>query len=89
MVTVTSTTPAACEGVRSVAFVELVTTTLVAFTPPNVTVIPARKFLPMSVTFTSPAVVPVVGLSDTNTGAGCAARYVNARRTWLFGRQGW
>lgn len=60
-VTVTVTAPAACAGVVAVMLVLLTTTTLVAAVPPNVTVAPAAKLVPVIVTAVPPAVDPLVG----------------------------
>jgi hypothetical protein len=59
--TVTVTAPAPCAGVVAVILVLLTTTTLVAAVPPNVTVAPAAKFVPVIVTAVPPAVEPVFG----------------------------
>src|SRR6202030_1480674 len=48
-VTVTVTAPALPAGVLSVIVVPLITTTFVAGAPPNVTVAPAAKFVPLMV----------------------------------------
>ena len=50
MDTDTSTTPAACAGVTTVASVEETTPSPVASCPPNLTCIPARKPEPVRVT---------------------------------------
>jgi hypothetical protein len=60
-VTVTVTAPAACAGVVAVIVVLFTTTTLVAAVPPNVTVAPAAKFVPVIVTAVPPAVDPLFG----------------------------
>jgi hypothetical protein len=60
-VTVTVTPPALPTGVVAVICVPLTTTTLVAALPPNATVAPAAKFVPVIVTDVPPAVVPVFG----------------------------
>ena len=60
-VTVTVTAPALPAGVVAVICVPLTTTTLVAATPPNVTVAPAAKFAPVIVTAVPPAVGPLPG----------------------------
>jgi hypothetical protein len=62
-VTATVTEPAACAGVVAVIVVLFVTTTFVAAVPPNVTVAPAAKFVPVIVTAVPPAVVPLFGLT--------------------------
>ena len=60
-VTVTVTAPALPAGVVAVICVPLTTTTLVAAAPPNVTVAPAAKFVPVIVTAVPPTVVPLLG----------------------------
>jgi hypothetical protein len=60
-VTVTVTAPALPAGVVAVMVVLLTTTTLVAAVPPNVTVAPAAKFVPVIVTAVPPDTVPVIG----------------------------
>jgi hypothetical protein len=67
-VTVTVTAPAACAGVVAVIEVLLTTTTLVAAVPPNVTVAPEAKFVPVIVTAVPPAVDPVFGLTLVTVG---------------------
>jgi hypothetical protein len=61
LVTVTVTAPATCAGVVAVILVLLTTTTFVAAVPPNVTVAPVAKFVPVIVTAVPPAVVPLFG----------------------------
>src|SRR5262249_19806235 len=61
-VTTTVTAPAACAGVVAVIVVLFTTTTLVAAVPPNVTVAPAAKFVPVIVTAVPPAVGPLLGV---------------------------
>jgi hypothetical protein len=60
-VTVTVTTPALPAGVVAVILVLLATTMLVAAVPPNVTVAPEAKLVPVIVTDVPPAVGPVLG----------------------------
>ena len=48
--------------------VPLTTTTFVAAVPPNVTVAPAAKFVPVIVTAVPPAVVPLFGLTLLTVG---------------------
>ena len=60
-VTATVTAPAACAGVVAVMLVPLTTTTFVAAVPPNDTVAPAAKFVPVIVTPVPPAVGPLFG----------------------------
>ena len=62
LVTTTFTAPVAWAPVTAVMVVELTTTTLVAATPPTVTVAPLWKLLPVMVTAVPPAVVPLLGL---------------------------
>jgi hypothetical protein len=69
-VTTTLTPPAACAGVTAVIVVALTTTTLVAAVPPSVTVAPARKFVPVTVTGVPPNVDPDVGETALTVGAG-------------------
>ena len=68
-VTVTVTAPAACAGVVAVIEVLLTTTTLLAAVPPNVTVAPLAKFVPVIVTAVPPAAGPLLG--DTPVTVGC------------------
>jgi len=60
-VTVTVTAPALPAGVAAVMMVVFTTATLVAAVPPNVTVAPAAKFVPVIVTSVPPAVDPLFG----------------------------
>ena len=55
LVTVTVTAPALPAGVVAVMVVLFTTTTFVAAVPPNVTVAPAAKFVPVIVTAVPPA----------------------------------
>src|SRR5437762_8284953 len=57
-------------GVTATIDVELVTLTLVAATPPNVTVALLWKFAPLIVTEVPPAVEPLVGAICATVGAG-------------------
>ena len=50
-------------GVVAVIVVLLTTTTFVAAVPPNVTVAPAAKFVPVIVTAVPPAVDPLFGVT--------------------------
>src|SRR5215510_5852394 len=70
LVTVTVTAPAACAGVVAVICVPLTTTTLVAAVPPNVTVAPETKFVPVIVTLVPPVAGPEFGLTVPTEGAG-------------------
>ena len=69
-VTTTFTAPAACAGVIAVMVVLVVTLTLVAATPPKLTVAPATKFVPLMVTAVPPFVEPEFGLIGAMVGAG-------------------
>jgi hypothetical protein len=69
-VTTTFTNPAACAGVLAEMEVLLVTTTLVAAVPPNVTVAPLRKPVPVMVTEVPPAELPEFGETLVTVGAG-------------------
>src|SRR3982751_5472194 len=60
-VTTTSTAPAAWAGVVAVIVVELTTITVVAATPPNVTVEGSKKLVPLIVTAVPPVIEPVFG----------------------------
>jgi hypothetical protein len=75
LVTVTAAAPATPAGVVAVIVVLLVTTTFVAAVPPNVTVAPVAKFVPVIVTAVPPAVVPLFGLTLVTVGG---ATNVNA-----------
>ena len=68
------TAPAACAGVVSVIEVALATITLVAATPPNVTVAPVVKSVPVSVTAVPPADGPEVGLTVVSVAIGVRCR---------------
>ena len=59
--TVTVTAPVLPAGVVTVIVVLFATTTLVALAPPNVTVAPAAKFVPVIVTAVPPDVDPLLG----------------------------
>ena len=67
-VTATVTAPALPAGVVAVIVVLFATTTLVAAAPPNVTVAPAAKFVPVSVTAVPPAVDPLFGVTLLTVG---------------------
>jgi len=60
-VTVTVAAPALPAGAAAVMVVLFTTAILVAAVPPNVTVAPAAKFVPVIVTAVPPAVDPLVG----------------------------
>ena len=68
LVTVTVTAPAACAGVVAVIDVLLTTTTLVAAVPPNDTVAPVAKFVPVMVTAVPPPVGPLFGVTLLTVG---------------------
>ena len=67
-VTVTVTAPAVPAGVVAVICVALTATTLVAGVPPNVTVAPVAKFVPVSVTAVPPTVAPLFGKTLVTVG---------------------
>jgi hypothetical protein len=67
-VTVTITAPDACAGVVAVMVLAFTTVTPVAAVPPNVTVAPAAKFVPVIVTAVSPPVDPLLGLTPLTVG---------------------
>jgi hypothetical protein len=77
-VTTTSTAPAACAGVVAVMVVELVTDTLVAAVPPNVTEVAPVKCVPVMVTAVPPLVEPVLGETEVTATRGAAL----ADREW-------
>ena len=68
LVTVTVTAPAVPAGVVAVIDVLLTTVTLVAAAPPNVTVAPVAKFVPVMVTDVPPASGPPFGLTLLTAG---------------------
>ena len=69
VVTLTSTTPGVTvAGDTAVIEVVELTVTLVADTPPNVTVAPLMKLVPVMITDVPPAVGPDVGLIDVTAG---------------------
>jgi hypothetical protein len=68
-VTVTLTAPAACAVVVPVMFVALIVETVSA-EPPNDTVAPAWKPLPLTVTAVPPPGTPLAGATDVTAGAG-------------------
>jgi len=74
LVTVTVTTPALPAGVVAVIVVLFTIVTPVAAVPPNVTVAPAAKFVPVIVTAVPPATGPLFGLTLLTVGG---AMYVN------------
>jgi hypothetical protein len=76
VVTATLCAPAVPAGVTAVIEVALATTTLVAGTPPTVTLLAPVKFVPVIVKAVPPNVVPVVGAMLVMVGAGTT--YVNA-----------
>ena len=69
VVTVTSTTPAACAGAVDVIVVALTTLKPVAAVLPNLTAVAPVKFVPVIVTEVPPASGPDVGLSPDTVGA--------------------
>jgi hypothetical protein len=66
--TATVTAPAAWAGVVAVMVVLFTTVTPVAAVPPNVTVAPAAKFVPVIVTAVPPAGGPLLGLTLVTVG---------------------
>src|SRR5436190_8433849 len=66
----TPTSPAARAGAVAVIVVELTTVTPVAGVPPMLTVAPARKLVPVTVTPVPPLVDPEVGLTLVTVGGG-------------------
>src|SRR6185437_16382076 len=70
LVTTTLTVPAACAGVVAVMEVLLATATFVAATPPNPTVAPLAKLLPVIVTAVPPLAEPEVEEIELTIGAG-------------------
>ena len=70
LVTTTLTAPAACAAAVAVIEVLLTTVTPVADVPPNFTVAPVRKPVPVMVTAVPPAVVPDAGEIEATVGAG-------------------
>ena len=68
VVTVTSTVPAACVGEVAVRLVALVTVTAVAGVVPKLTVEPAVKPEPVTVTRVAPATGPEVGAMAVTAG---------------------
>ena len=67
-VTVTVTAPAAPAGVVAVMVVLFTTVTFVAAAPPNVTVAPEPKFVPVIVTDVPPAIEPLLGATLLTVG---------------------
>ena len=68
LVTIRVTAPALPAGVVAVIVVLFTTTTFVAELPPKVTVAPAAKFVPVSVTAVPPVVGPLFGLTFVTVG---------------------
>ena len=60
--------PAVPAGVTAVTLVEEFTTTLVAATPPTVTLVAPVRFAPVRVIAVPPIVEPLVGLTDVIVG---------------------
>ena len=67
--TSTAKEPLAYAGVTAVKLVALLTVTLVAGSPPKLTVVVGVKPLPVSVTKLPPVMEPVAGLMPLNVGA--------------------
>ena len=76
MVTATLLAPAVPAGVTAVMLVAETTTTLVAATPPTVTLVAPVRFAPVRVIAVPPIVEPLVGLTDVRVGG---LTYENAR----------
>ncbi len=68
VVTTTGFAPAVPAGVTAVTLVEEFTTTLVAATPPTVTLLAPVRFVPVIVIAVPPIVEPLVGLTDVIVG---------------------
>ena len=68
VVTATLFAPAAPAGVTAVMLVAETTTTLVAATPPTVTLVAPVRFAPVRVIAVPPIVEPLVGLTDVIVG---------------------
>ena len=69
VVTATLCAPTVPAGVTAVTLVDETTTTLVAATPPTVTLVAPVKLVPVIVIAVPPAVEPVVGDTDESDGA--------------------
>jgi hypothetical protein len=67
--TTTLTAPAACAGAVAVIEVLLTTVTLLAAVPPKLTVAPATKFAPVTVTAVPPLLDPELGEIELTVGA--------------------
>src|ERR1700732_1925167 len=70
LATTTLTVPAACEGVVAVIALAFATATFVPAIPPNVTVAPARKPVPVIFTEVPPLAVPELGEMPLTANAG-------------------
>jgi hypothetical protein len=70
LIAVTVTVPPLPAGVVAVIDVLLTTTTLFAAVPPNVTVVPEVKFVPVIVTAVPPAAGPLFGDTLLTAGPG-------------------
>ena len=70
MVTATLFAPAVPAGVTAVTLVAETTTTLVAATPPTVTLLAPVRFVPVIVIDVPPRVEPLVGVTAVIVGAG-------------------
>ena len=68
MVTATLFAPTVPAGVTAVTLVAETTTTLVAATPPTVTLLAPVRFVPVIVIDVPPRVEPLVGLTDVIVG---------------------
>jgi hypothetical protein len=73
----------------AVISVPLITTTLVAAVPPRVTVAPAAKFVPVTVTAVPPAVEPLFGVTLLTVGGAVTPDAVrNATICMIHGADG-
>ena len=68
--TTTSTAPDPCWPVIVVSCVDETICVDVAATPPNVTLTPAAKFVPVTVTLVPPRVDPLLGVTTATEGTG-------------------
>src|SRR4029077_8415503 len=73
LVTTTFTVPAACDGVVTVIVLPSGSTTFVPAIPPNVTVAPGRKPVPVIFTDVPPLAVPELGEIPLTVNAGLVA----------------
>ena len=80
VVTATLFAPTVPAGVTAVMLVEETTTTLVAATPPTVTLVAPVKSQPVIVIGVPPAVGPDIGVIDVIVGCGSGAAVLTARK---------